>query len=290
MGKDRTFRVSVMNIVTHPHTIQKYVELWRTAFRLKQSVDLRAKFKGLIGSVHPIAASNHLDGLQGEIYKYFDLDPKGAWFDLESAKEADPEDVNEIKIPDKLKPDLALFNYVFLPKHHKLIYESKTTDGKSLSPGSMEKILKQIFSHPRILTEFGKVEVTAMPQKDSLATLFRIARLSKVIIDIKKPNADDFAKIEARFMKRMNKMNARGLQETIVAERGENLELDSEAMQLAEVAKSNGQVIVHGYEVDGTPTVKSTKEMPFIEATSYDPDTTDAKSALLQKANEIVND
>lgn len=290
MAKDRTFRVSVMNIVIHPHTAQKYADLWRMAYRSRKPVYLRGKFKGLIGSHHPINADNPLDGIQGEIYKFFDLDPDSPWFDLESAKKADQEDVNQIKIPAKLKPELVLFNYVFFPKVHKLIYESKTTAGKGLSPGSMESMLNNLFSNSRIQEEFGTVEVTAVPRRNSLQTLFKIHRLSSLMIDLRKPNADDFAKLERRFMKRLEDMKARQLREIVVAERGKHLEPDDEVKQLAEVAKSNGEVIAHGADVNGMPVVKSTKAMPMIEAVSYDPDNSDARSAILQKANEIIND
>lgn len=290
MARDRTFRVGVMNIVIHPHTAQKYADLWRMAYRSRKPVDLRGKFKGLIGSHHPVNSDNPLDGIQGEIYKFFDLDPDSPWFDLESAKKAEQEDVNQIRIPAKLKPDLVLFNYVFFPKVHKLVYEAKTTSGKGLSPGSMEKMLSNLFSNSRIQEEFGTVEVTAVPRRNSLQTLYKIYRLSSLIIDLRKPNADDFSKLERRYMKRLEDMKARRLQETIVAERGQNLEPDDEVKQLAEVAKSNGEVIAHGADADGMPVIKSTRAMPMIEAVSYDPDNSDAKSAILQKANEIVND
>jgi hypothetical protein len=288
MSKDKTFRVGVMNIVIHPHTHQKYVELWRTTFRARRSVELRSKFKALIGSHHPINSSDHLQGIEGEIYKFFDLDPNGAWYDLDSAKAANQDDLNQIKIPAKLKPDLALFNYVFLPKVHKLVYEAKTSDGKGLSPGSMEKVLSNLFSTPQIQQTFGKVEVTAVPQKDSLLKILKMHRLSSLTIDLRKPNPDDFDQIEKEIMDRLQNMKARRIVEKVIAERGETLKPDAEIRGLAEVAKSNGKVIAEGSDVDGTRVVKSTTTMPLVEATSYDPGNTDAKSALREKAYEMT--
>lgn len=191
MAKERTFYVSRINVVIHPHSVVRYVDLWRTAFRSRRAVEIGASFKGLIGSAHPVERNNFAAGIQGEFYKYFDLDPAGDWFNLESAKAAEPEDLVELNIPAKLKPDLTLFNYLFVPARHRLIYESKTADGKSLGPLRMEKLLRQIFAGPTVQERFGTVEVTAIPRKNSLDVLYSIPRLSTITIDIRKPNADD---------------------------------------------------------------------------------------------------
>jgi hypothetical protein len=69
----KTITISALNIVMpSPHSAERYVELFRRAYRNKQPVRLRGDFSGMLGALRV----EEMDGqniIVGEFYKFLDL-------------------------------------------------------------------------------------------------------------------------------------------------------------------------------------------------------------------------
>jgi hypothetical protein len=240
-----------------------------------------------------IASANDLEegqaekGITGEIYKFFELDPKAAWYNVVRKKAADPEEKAKIQIPSDLKPHLSVFYYVFFPTGHRLFFECKYGQHR-ISPGSVAKMLEKIFERPNILREFGPVEVTIEPSTESLARIFKMPLLRHLRIELTRPNADTLGSARRKVMERLENMNAQSQTIEFRAERGEGLEPDEEARTLAGVAQSNGHVEATGQTSDGKPAYESTKEHPLKETVTYDPQVEGHRETLVDKAKEIL--
>lgn len=67
----KTIRVAALNLVMPPpHSPTRYVEMLKHSFRLHEAIELRGDYKGMLGG-----ARGDEDLIQGELYKFFDLDP-----------------------------------------------------------------------------------------------------------------------------------------------------------------------------------------------------------------------
>src|SRR5688572_9278900 len=89
----------------------------------------------------------------GLIAKYTEIDIDGDWFDLDDFDAATPERLDEIKIPEALRPNLAQFYFQLFPAEHILVVASYA-ESKSLSTRSMLKYFKEALTWPEITEEF----------------------------------------------------------------------------------------------------------------------------------------
>jgi len=281
--REKQLTIGSINIVIHPHTPERYIDLFFAAFRLKRSIQLRGNQHALIGELRFLDPDKPLDGLAGKVYRFTHIDPSAAWFNLEEHKAATEDEVSKIAIPAHLKPNLVMFSFVFYPKYpkaHRLYFESQSGKDR-LSVGSMLKLLNGLFSHHSIVKEFGAVDITAIPEREQLDKIFKIPNLKKLIIEITRPNPDDLEDEEARILERLNKQNARRLHQELVAVQNESIKPDKITKALARVASQNGKVIGIGTSTDQRRLEESTVDHPQLEMIRYNPDMQTASDALI---------
>ncbi|MGR2848653.1 DUF4747 family protein [Vibrio vulnificus] len=286
----KSFRVGALSIVIHPHSPDKYLALMRKAEKLDRPVCLRGDTYANISFVHKATRDGAKDGpISGEFIKYTNIDKNSDWYNIVSKETATEEELAKIKeLPDHLKPNMAKFSFIFFPDSHTLIFE-QSYDSKIFSPGFAQKTLSTIFNMPEIFDKYGKVHVHIIPAMEKVDEILSNKTMSYLCMHITRPNPDDVKSAEAKFKKRLQKLNAERQQTTLVPPRGESLQLDEEEKTIAKVAAKNGYVeakVVNAHS-NRVETV-STKEHNFSDTIVFNPETTDPFSQMAAKAPSII--
>lgn len=264
MAKPRTIEIRQINISMHaPHSPEGYVDLFQKAYRLRR-ITTRGKSDGyLLGALYDAQHAVERNELQGEIYRFTNIDPNAPWFNTQTGKPAEETETEQISIPGNLHPNLEHIPFVFRPKEHKFWYVSKdrkTTMGPSIAAG----FLQQLFDDVSRKHGIPPVEVTVKPDEAAVDEVLSIHRITKLIFEFKRPNADDAGDVEQRIMQRMEQRNIDRIREEMTSSDPEGIEPDDELKLEAQVAASNGHVEAKGYDAVGMPATESTRTKPAV--------------------------
>ncbi len=277
--------VASLNIVLHPHSPQKYIDLLNTIFANKLDAKVRGDDALMLGSFYRVGEETSKPKIYaGNIYKYLKLDAAEDWFNMLKMDAASREDVKNIQIPDHLKPHFKKFQYVFFPNKHRLYFITRKT-GHSLSPLMLKRFFDTIATRAE-LASFGELTVTVQPEKGVTEELFQIGNISLIDLEILKPNPDDHDEWEEDVLERLKELNAGKEKRQYFAAGADGLKPDANLKALAAVAAENGSVYVKG-KTDGNVVELSTKDRPLTTSTSYNPDLQSELDALLEKAQEL---
>jgi hypothetical protein len=288
MTRKRTIELSVINITMRaPHRPERYINLFRDAFSLNISVNLRGDWVGLLGE---IKVENNFDESQiirGEFFKYIDLEATRSWFSVRKRKRAEKEDLDSIIIPDDLKPHFQCLPFVFFSNGHRLVLISKD-DKESLPPNQAARILSAIFNSKHTIKDYGKIEVVVEPARETLSKILGSSRLKKLDIEVTPPNSDDFHEFEEELYKEMDAQHA-GCYRIILHEAdNEGLIPNERIKNLARVAQSNGKVVGH-IGSHGKSKILSTQDHPLIEKVDFYPNKQLRSEVLLTKAIDLLS-
>lgn len=270
MAKDKKIVVGALNITMQPHSPTKYVELIRAASRMKKPAKIFGDQFGLLVGARKLDAASELSPICGDIYKFANIDLDSEWFNTSTNQFASLDELEDVKLPEYLKPNSSRFYYVFYPKNHILIYEGYY-DGNTLSPSNAVRFFENIFSAQNITKRFGQIDVTHEPETDALDKALQMKHKDKISMIIKRPNPDDLAGAEREVLKRLRAINAERQEISYKAASADGLELDQEVETLARVAARNGDVYVKGKDAENRPQEYSTKNHPLLETEYYDP-------------------
>lgn len=277
--------ISALNIVLQPHSPGEYIKLLQKIEGKKYSSLVRGQEAILLGSCHYLNSKNPSEGLSGEIFKFLDLNARDAWFNTKNMDAATPKEVAGMNIPDNMKPLFKRFQYIFIPQGHRFYYVSGKP-GQSLSPNLVKNFFENVFAREDF-SEFGTLAVTVQPDANRLEELLSLKRMSKLIMEIKKPNPDDLGSFEAKFLARLDRMNAKSEKIEFLQASNEGLHPDDELKTLAAVASVNGFVQAEGKDADGTKQYLSTKDTPLHETVKYNPNLTTEFNTFYDKVVEI---
>lgn len=281
-GRDRRIYVSCLNLVLHPHSKEKYVDLLKTLAKSRLAIKVRGDDALMIGS---FVKSESGESYYGEIYKYLNLDASADWFNMQSMAAASRKEVSAVVIPENLKPHFKKYTYVFFPIKHRLFFVAKA-GGENLSPMLLKKYFEGV-AQSEVLARFGELTITVEPQSGTAEQLLSLPRLSRLELEINRPNPDDHAGLDERVKARLNKIRAKKETITYVEADSGGLKPDAELKALASVAASNGKVLVKGRNASNEIISLSTEDSPLSEPVTYNPDIQSEKSALLDAALEI---
>lgn len=266
-----------------PHSPKRYIELFNEAKRRKLLIRLGSLHSAMLGSVQPAKGTSSAQELSGEIYRFVNLDPSQPWFNLETKGIATDADVGKIKIPEHLLPHLQRIQFVFRPDTHQLWFVSQDRRDR-LGPNTAELFFQQLFDHVVEDGEFPKVEVTALPDADTLETMLSLSKLEKITIDLKRPNADDGDLEERRLLKKLERQNAQRQIIELVAVSGQSIHPDADTRTLASVASRNGNVSVVGRDEGGRRVEESTQEKPLVKVEYVNSEQETSMDVLLRTA------
>jgi hypothetical protein len=281
----RTVVVGALNIVMpEPHSPDRYVSLLKDAYATKRIVRIRGEFAAILGA---FGVEQGEDFIAGEIFKFFDLKVSSKWINVEQQAPADADELNQINVPEHLKPGLQAFPFFFHPKRHRIFFLSRERD-EHFGPTDALRYFKALLNQPRLAEKYGEIKVRVEPEQDSLEKIFGMLELRRLDIEFSPPNPDDFDDYEQEVKKRLTSQNARKMHVTLVAEEGKSLEPDEGTRALSEIAQSNGNVTGRGKVGDGLVTDVSTKQHPLLANESYDPNLETVHTALLHAANRFL--
>lgn len=273
----RTVDVSALNIVMPvPHSPERYVEMFKKAYRTKRVVKIRGQFAGILGSFD----GKEENGFHyGEIYKFYDLKVSGRWLNMLQQAPAEDEDLVDLNVPDHLKPGLEAFPFLFHAPSHRLFFISRET-GEHLGPVDAGRYFRELLNQPRLTDDYGQINVTVIPDADSLGRILGLPDLRKLHIVVTPPNADDWHELELEIKDRLGEQNAATMVTVLVAEKGESLVPNEQTRMLSEVAQSNGYVEARGALEGGRVSTFSTKQHPMLVQAQYDPNVETTRTAL----------
>ena len=286
MGKERTLRVGGLNIRVHTkHAADEYAALWKALHRLRLPTT-RGVNALMIGSVASLGEAPD-SPLLGSFYRFTNINPDDPWFDIDEHKEADADDVAELKIPRKLKPNLKEYPYLFDIKKHKLFFKSGGHDG-GIAPSLVQRMLQNLSGRPNIVRRFGDVDLTVMTEQGVLARLLKWPEIRQIELVLERPNPTDFDDDQS-FYERLKRRSLKKEVTTFVkANEEKTITPDQEMLKMFEIAVNNGKYTQKGKNAEGVIETASSTNYPLEEATTYDPDLTTERDAFIEVAHRLA--
>ncbi|WP_415266952.1 DUF4747 family protein [Acidovorax sacchari] len=275
-----------MNIRVHTkHHTSEYVRLWGLIVRSKIK-RIRGNVALMFGGARPL--NDKPDSpIFGYIYRFLDIDPDEPWFDIEKNEEADPEDVAQVNIPEKLKPNLTEFPYYFDPRTHRLYFQAGGTDG-GVSANLIYLLFEKIAASKRVKSSFGDIDFTILTDKNALREMLSWPVIRKIYVKLERPNPSDFDD-DASFYERLKRRNLKREEHTYTKDStAESIEPDQEMKNIFKVAVDNGVYKQEGVDKAGYSREASSKSYPMEEVTKYDPNAMTHADAFISAASEIA--
>lgn len=262
MSRPRTIEIRQINISMHaPHSPQGYVNLFVQAFKLRRVLS-RGRADGfLLGALYDTKSAVEKNELQGEIYRFTNIDADAAWFNTQTGKPAGDAETEQIVIPGNLHPNLERILFVFKPREHRFWFVSKDRKA-TMGPSIAEGVLQQLFNEVSQNQNTPPVEVTVIPDDAAVDEVLNIHRITKLFFEFKRPNADDGADVAKRIMDRMKERRVNRLREEMTSKDPKGIKADPALKAEAEVAAHNGYVEASGYDATGVSQSESTRAKP----------------------------
>lgn len=287
MGRKRQLQFGAINItMPAPHRPERYIELFRQAGELDKVVKLKGDWVGKLGIMRDDKDTDGSAIVRGEFYKYIELDSTRDWFNVLKGKPADERELDQISIPEHLKPHFQYVPFVFFSKGHRLVLITRDKEDV-ISAAQVVTILRGIFASSELVGIFGKIDLIVEPSRDTLDKILGMPRLRTLEIVVTPPNPDDFEEFERDLFEDMASQRASSYQLTLQEEEGEGLAPSNKVRKLAQVAQSNGKVSGVGGPRGKTLRL-STTDHPLVDKAQYDPEVEIRANVLLIKAREIL--
>jgi hypothetical protein len=259
----RTILISALNVAMHkPHSPERYMALLWDTRRSRNIVKLGELHAAMVGHLNGPREYRKGAILTGEIYRFVKLDPEMPWFNLIKAEVASDEEMAQISLPEHLLPNLQRIEFCFLPDSHKLWFISKDRKD-SMSPNSAAKFFQILFDFIRTQKSYPPIEVSIIPDSESIEELLSIPRIDRIELNLVRPNPDDGQSTEARWKAKLERLNARKLTTEIIAADEAGITLSKEDKDDAIAIANNGNVRVIGVAADGTKIDESTASRPL---------------------------
>jgi len=223
----------------------------------------------------------------GVFSKYSEIDIDGTWFDLEDFGPAGADKVDEVSIPENLRPNLSSFYFELDEESHVLTYESYS-ESKGLSARLIEKYFGAALKHSSISNVFGRVEADVVKSYSEVERIIGLTYLKELKIVIRRPNPDDVSgTLAAQIEERLSEQNGEEYVEIIRSKDEDGLKPNERSQKLAIVGAENGVVsgksIVNGVQVDHT-----TEEKPEKIVDTYNKDEIDTRTMFRRLARRMV--
>lgn len=288
MAREKKIEIAAVNLTIQPHSTQKYIELFRDAFKLGSEVQIYGDEHGILTSMVKQNSSDEISPLEGDIFKFTKINKDQKWFNISTNEFASDDELTKVNIPDHLKPNSSRFSFIFYPKEHLFFYESYY-DGNSLGPSNLHRFLERLFVQDVILEKYGKVELTIVPEINKLEDALKMKVKEKMELMIKRPNPDDQAQAEKDVLERLENWHVSEYEETYKAVSGQSIEVDDELRMKSKIAAKNGTVKIKGKDEAGHPAEYSTVRHPWRKKAYYDPDITRPFQVLASISNQMKN-
>jgi len=292
VGTEKKMDVAVINIVTHPHSPNEYVNLFNDAFTLKYPTDYRGVDKFILNKPIAITKENPLEGLSGFFHKFTEIDLQSPWMNLDKLETVESEDGEPVvSIPEEMKPNCRTAPFVFFPYGHRFFFPTNHMEKGiriTFSSALIAKALMSLFAHESIREKYGEVTVTVESSEESIEEILQIPSLTKLILDVNLPNPDDLSGEEAEALKRMQDQHAKKMHTVWTGSKDGGIEPDADTKGFMQLSLSNGYVKAEGYDIKEQKVEKKTSEHPVQLKGIYSKGKS-ALSCVLEVAKNNIN-
>lgn len=277
----KSIQVSALNIAMQtPHSVGSYVELFEVVRRQQALVKIDALRAAMIGPVSNYDDEMEFGPIIGEIYYFIKISQNEPWFNMVARAPASPSELKSISLPTHLLPHLKIIPFIFMPRSHKLYFSSKISNA-SLSTQRAKKIFEGLFDAASEANKFPSVNITVIPDRETLDKIFNIHKLKTLEITLSPPNPDDSEDDHIKLLKKLDSMHAKKETRVLHAKYGESLRPDDETRTMAMVAAENGKVVGKGKDENGVNVEESTEGHPWMRSLRYNPDRQTAIGAMI---------
>lgn len=289
MARHRSIEISGLNIAMHsPHSPARYVDLFYDLLRSGRMLRTSNVHVLMLGSVFPENEGRPEDGLRGEVFRFVRIDPNEQWFNAETREAATRAELSEVNIPSHLLPHLQRISFVFRPHNHFLHYIKKDRKD-SLGPWALKNLLDHMIKPLVDAGDYPPVEITVIPDEQSLDRIFNMPSIQHLIMEITRPNPGDDGQSEHdRWNEKLTRINARKVTIKTDADRGDRIVPDAEMRAQAEVAAMNGKVLAVGRDINGNRLEESTAQKSFVKSLPVNPNIQTAFDVLSQAASDFA--
>lgn len=280
MPRPSKIEVSAINLRIPADKPRNYSDLISRIF------DKRVAVKVYGDSFVAITQYNPDSGL-GVFSKYSEIDIDGDWFDIEDFGPANPDKMDEVSIPETLRPNLSAFYFELDEESHVLSFESYS-ESKGLSARSVERYFKEALSDDAIVNEFGRVEADIVKSYSEVERIINLPNLKELKIVIRRPNPDDISgDLAGLIEERLREQNGEEYEEVTRSKDDDGLKPNERTKKLAIVGAENGEVtgksIVNGVQVPHT-----TEEKPEKVVDSYLKEDVDTRTMFRKLAGRMI--
>lgn len=276
--------VGCLNVKLHPHTPEKYLELFTDIFSRKHRAKIFGDKWGTPHLLMNIDSKDPLKGIYGTFFQYTQIDPKKPWLDLGKMEAILDEHGNPIPlVGDDKMPNLSEIEFVFYPVGHRLFFNMK-----KVTPLNIQRMFEEICSVGYIRKRYGRVLVDIEWEKEVIKKILEIPTITKLEIQISRPNPDDIAELEDEVIRRMDRQKVNRWTETLSGTKSEGIEPDNVTVSMMNIASSNGKVSAKGYDLEGSPVDESTDPYPFKERTTYNPNTSNFFNTMIDLTSKLL--
>lgn len=263
MARTSSVIFGAINIVTHPHSVNGYSQLWHAATDAGRAVKVWGDSWGMIGTAFDVISGNPDKGITGEIYRFTNIDENAEWLDLQRKKPVSDDEIDDlINIPEHLRPNLRRIRYFFSPEKHTLIFAS-SYEGNNLSPDLAARLLEELIGHPSLTKLAPNLTITVEQSREKIDYILQKLQIEKILISIEVPNGDDEGEEEESVESVLLEQNARKQRVSLEAQKHKQLNLNTRNTKLAHLAASNGFVEATGFNLNGDKETVKTKDHPF---------------------------
>ncbi|MDP8098315.1 DUF4747 family protein [Pasteurella atlantica] len=262
--------IGVLNIAMHNHDkgALSYKNLFYFLHNEKIDIKIDDTHRVYIGELNTEKEYGNRPYFIGMLYKYAKIDPEKECLNTETNEEATSKEKEALKTPDNLRPHIMKIPFIFIPNGHRFYIRIKHKKD-SFGITKAKRFLEKLFQHEKVIDQFGDVEVTIEPDSLEIERLLNRKDISKLTLDIVRPNPDDFKIAEKNLFDKMEKRKLRKQRIEYSSIRNENLHLDSELQDEIRIASCNGKVVAEGIDSSDTKWKTSTEEINLIVKTDY---------------------
>lgn len=275
---EQRIEFGVLNIVAQPHGAGIYRDI------LYRSANREVNFWGDLNAAVREPREVEPGIFQSGIVIGTEIDLDEPLIDRQSYEETTAEEA-DVRLSSQHLYNGRVFLYTFVERTHLLFFEARNEFGKFLSPNRAHRIFSRLFSVEILGADFPRVDVTVVPEDDTLERLLGIKRLDKVEIYLQRPNPADTHPDEVNaILAELEEQGAKNQDISLTRAPGaERIVLNAANYVRAKVAQFNGFVRTSGVTEDGERFAGSTKSHPKIVKAIVDA-TTSVRSVALRIA------
>jgi hypothetical protein len=257
VGRATRIVVGALNIAASPHPSGIYQRLFELS--AETPIHLAGSDWAKITKVEPRGANV----LFGRILVWTEIDKNASWLNTTKNKEATADEKDKIAIPEDIRPNFKGFYFAINTANHLLLVEFRNEFGHSFGSKRAERFFSELLNLFAVTAGIDGVEVTAIPEDDSVDRILRMFSLRHLKIVLIKPNPDINTSDVNRVLNKLAENKARKqILELVKEARAPTLTPDEDTRKLAMIASTNGYVEGQGKDKDGRQLTESTKEHP----------------------------